>query len=241
MDVTPMTFPMFAQIEKAVADVPGWTPLDELYTLFILAYFSAGTAGNIAEIGSWCGRSTSALGLAARLSGSTRLTCIDLFPEKADWTRNADGTYSFSVKLGGSTYGGYQDQTVWPEAFEAHHAKIYERYNGIYDAFKESIARNGLQDLVDAHRGDSDVLRGFPEDSYRLAFLDGDHSYDAVCKDIRNVDRVLVRGGWICFDDAFSHYEGVNQAISDLIIASPDYELCQQMTRKLFIARKKKG
>lgn len=236
-----ITNPIFGQIEKAVADIPGWTPLDELYTLFNLAYFGAGASGNIVEIGSWCGRSTSVLGLAARLCGNTRLTCIDLFPEKQDWTQNADGSYSFIVRLGDSTYGGYQEQTVWREAFEGHHAKIYERHNGIYEAFQESITRNGLEDLIDVHRGDSDVLRKFPDASYRLAFVDGDHSYEAVCKDIRNVERVLSPGGWICFDDAFSHYEGVNRAVSDLIIANPKYELGRQMTRKLFIARRKKG
>ena len=49
----------------------------------------------------------------------------------------------------------------------------------------------------------------------------------------------LVNGGWICFDDAFSCYEGVNQAIRELILADPQFDLCQQMTRKLFVARKK--
>lgn len=73
---------------------------------------------------------------------------------------------------------------------------------------------------------------------FRLAFIDGDHSYEAVCADIRNVERVLVPGGWICFDDAFTVYDGVNRAIDDLIINSGDYELCQQMTRKFFVARR---
>jgi len=53
------------------------------------------------------------------------------------------------------------------------------------------------------------------------------------------MDRYLVPGGWICFDDAFSYYDGVNRAIEDCIINNPGYELCQQMTRKFFIARKK--
>jgi len=234
-----VTVPIFAKIEKTVSDIPGWTPIDQLYTLFNLVYFGSGAPGNILEIGSWCGRSTSVLGMAARLSGNTRVTCIDLFPEKDDWKQNPDGSYSFSLELGENTYGGYQEQTVWKQPFETHHAKIYERYNGIFDAFRETILRTGVEDLVDAYRGDSDILQSFPKDSFRLAFVDGDHSYEAVCKDILNVDRVLVRGGWICFDDAHSHYEGVNRAISDLIINDPKYELCQQMTRKLFIARRK--
>jgi len=60
-----------------------------------------------------------------------------------------------------------------------------------------------------------------------------------VCEDIERIERFLVPGGWISFDDAFSHYDGVNRAITDRIINSPTYELCQQMTRKLFVARRK--
>lgn len=231
--------PIWAQIEEAVADIPGWTPLDQLYTLFNFAYSGAAVPGDILEIGSWCGRSTTALGMAARLTGDTSVYCIDLFPEKSDWKQNPDGSYSFSVKLGGKEYGGYQEQTVWKEPFEAHHAKIYERFDGILDAFRENISKNGLDRIVTAQRGNSDLLSAHTGRGFRLAFVDGDHSYSAVSKDIQNVDRVLAAGGWICFDDAFSYYDGVNQAITDLVINSGRYDLCQQMTRKLFVARKK--
>jgi hypothetical protein len=33
----------------------------------------------------------------------------------------------------------------------------------------------------------------------------------------------------------------VNRAIQELVINNPAYELCQQMARKFFIARKKKN
>ena len=113
------------------------------------------------------------------------------------------------------------------------------KYDSVFDVFKESIARYELDALVSAHRGDSSLIEQMSDMQVRLAFIDGDHSYEAVCQDIRNVERVLVKGGWICFDDAFSHYDGVNQAIQDLIINNSEYELCQQMTRKFFIARRK--
>jgi hypothetical protein len=98
-----------------------------------------------------------------------------------------------------------------------------------------------MDDVIAAHRGDlaSFLEKLGPDFKCRLAFLDGDHGFDAVCEDIRNIDKHLVPGGWLCFDDAFSCYEGVNRAISQEIIANPRYECCQQMTRKLFVARKK--
>jgi hypothetical protein len=58
-----------------------------------------------------------------------------------------------------------------------------------------------------------------------------------VAKDIAMVERFLLPGGWICFDDAFSSYAGVDQAITELVINSGHYQQCQQLTRKLFVAR----
>ena len=73
----------------------------------------------------------------------------------------------------------------------------------------------------------------------RLAFLDGDHSYGAVCADIEAVERFLVPGGWIAFDDAFSVYDGVDAAIRDRVLSSDRYEFAHQVCRKFFIARRK--
>ncbi|MCK5504177.1 MAG: class I SAM-dependent methyltransferase [Thermodesulfovibrionia bacterium] len=236
-----ITTPLITKIEEIVKDVPGWSPTDQLYTLFNLVYLNPDLQGNIVEIGSWCGRSTSVLGLAARLIGNTNIICIDLFPEKSDWQQNEDGSYSFEVTIGDQKYTAFNSQTVWKEPFERDIAPLYNKHNGIYDIFMETVNKNNLSDIVTPHKGTSDMINKIiPEDfKCKLAFLDGDHSYEAVCQDIKNVEPFLVEGGWICFDDAFSSYEGVNQAITDLIINNSNYELCRQMTRKFFVARKK--
>lgn len=236
-----MTRPMIQQIEEVVKDVPGWSPIDQLYTLFNVAYLNSELSGDIVEIGSWGGRSASVLGLAARAIGGTTVHCIDLFPEKSDWKQNSDGSYSMEVQIGDTMFGGYKDQTVWKETFETQTGKIYEKYNSVFDCFMETIVRNQLQDIVKPFRGTAETFARSADPNFRckLVFLDGDHSYDAVCTDIRTIEPFLVAGGWICFDDAFSSYEGVNRAINDLIVASPNYRLCQQMTRKFFIAQKR--
>lgn len=237
------TVPIIDQIEERVKGVPGWSPIDQLYTLFNMVYLNSDLQGDILEIGSWCGRSTSVLGLAARMVGNANVYCIDLFPEKNDWKQNEDGSYSFEVTIDKKRYGGYQEQTVWKEPFERDIAPLYERYNSVLDIFMESMRQNNLLDIVKPIRGDSEMLKTVVPNGFkcRLAFVDGDHSYEAVCKDIRNVEPFLIEGGWICFDDVFSSYSGVNSAITDLIINNPAYELCQQMTRKFFIARKKRS
>jgi predicted O-methyltransferase YrrM len=76
----PITTPILSQIEALVADVPGWSPIDQLYTLFQLAEYTSDLPGDVVEIGSWCGRSALALGLAARLTGRTKVHCIDRRP-----------------------------------------------------------------------------------------------------------------------------------------------------------------
>lgn len=235
------TTPVLNQIEGLVADVPGWSPIDQLYTLFQLAYDTADLPGDIVEVGSWCGRSALVLGLAARLAGRSRVYCVDLFPEKDDWTQNSDGSYSCRVTIGGRTYGGYQNQTVWREPFERDIAPVYMRHHSLSDLFLENITKHQFQDLITPLKGNSDMFLRSVGDEFRcrLVFLDGDHSYESVCRDIENLERFLVPGGWMCFDDAFSCYEGVNRAIEDRIVNNEHFELGQQMTRKFFIARKR--
>lgn len=234
------TTPITNQIEEAVKDIPGWSPIDQLLSLFTLAFSSAHLQGDILELGSWCGRSAVALGMAARLSGNTQVHCVDLFPEKDDWFRNKDGTYSFSVNLNGRQYGAYQDQTVWEEPYLRDIATMYERWPSTLSAFNHFMEKNDLQACVKPYRSDLDTFAAHaPKDlALRLAFIDGDHSFDAVCKDISTVEKFLLPGGWICFDDAFSTYEGVNQAIRVKILESGNYSNYQQLTRKFFVAQK---
>jgi hypothetical protein len=196
-------------------------------SLFTLALSSSHLQGDILELGSWCGRSAVALGMAARMTEHTKVHCVDLFPEKSDWYQNADGTYSFSVALNGQTYRGHQDQTVWEEPFLRDIAPMYNRWQGPMVAFNHYVGLNGLSSCITP----SDLR-------LRLAFIDGDHSFNAVCRDIEIVEQFLLPGGWICFDDAFSSYEGVNKAIKQMILGNGNYRLCQQITRKFFVAQR---
>jgi predicted O-methyltransferase YrrM len=231
---------VYAQLERMVADVHGWSPQEQLYSLFLIAYASRDLGGDLAEIGAWCGRSSVALGLAARLAGATRVYSVDLFPRHDDWHENEDGTYSLRVKLEGGTVSSYDGHRLWREPYLAQVKPLYERHPGILDHFRETLERAGLAGVVEPLRGTSDLLKAKPGLQLRMAFIDGDHSYEGVCRDIRNVRDLLLPGGWICFDDAFSSYEGVDRAIRELIVADPGIEAGVQLTRKLFVARKRR-
>ncbi len=231
--------PITRQIEDAVQNIPGWSPIDQLLSLYTLAISCAHLEGEILELGSWCGRSAVALGMAARLTGSRPINCVDLFPEKEDWYQNADGTYSFAVDLDGRKVGAYGDQTVWGEPYLREIAPVYEKFSGTLQAFEDSVAKNGLSEWVAPFKGDLLAFSKNIESNFalRMAFIDGDHSYDAVSGDIEIVEKYLVPGGWICFDDAFSSYSGVNEAIQKHIIQSGRYRFFQQLTRKFFVAQ----
>lgn len=231
-----------AVLEAVTREVPGWSPHDQLLALYSLAVGTSHLEGDIFELGVWCGRSTVALGLAAGLVGC-EIHCVDLFPTRQDWSENADGSYSMRVNLPEGVIEAYQVQTVWKEPFERDIEPVYRKYPGIREAFDHTIAEFGVASQVHAHPGTSSQLLKSPLAShrYRLAFLDGDHGYEAVCKDIERVAPRLVPGGWICFDDAFTCYEGVDNAIRDRILADPAFDCGTQITRKMFAARKRVG
>lgn len=84
------TNPVIGQIEKLVDGVPGWTPIDQLFSLFLLAY-TADAEGDILELGSWCGRSASALALAASLIGDVKVHCVNLFRRRTTGARMPTG------------------------------------------------------------------------------------------------------------------------------------------------------
>lgn len=181
--------------------------------MFTLACISSCVQGDILEVGSWCGRSSTALGMAARLSGNSKVHCVDLWPAKEDWYKNEDGSYSFTVTVGDKVYKAYREQTVRAEPFLRDLYPMYERFKGTLDAFNSYATKNGLGDYIVTPRCD---LTAFAENApkglrLRMAFIDGEHTYEAVCRDIETIERFLVSGGWICLDDAFSSWDGASK------------------------------
>ncbi len=231
---------IWRQLQQAVEEVPGWSPAEELFSLYHLALLTAPIGGDLLEIGSWCGRGTIALALAARQTPGRRVIACDLFPEWEDWSQNDDGSYSLRVTIDGREFGAYETQTVWREPFERDIAPLYAANPSLRGLFDACVARFGLSDLVDVVRGDSDILCAglAPTRCFGVAFVDGDHSYEAVCRDIANLEPHLLRGSWLAFDDAFTSYDGVNRAITDKVCNSAAYTDGTQFSRKMFAARR---
>lgn len=236
-----ITKPVMTSIEELVSTIPGWSPIDQLYTLSVLIHSNFNISGDILEIGSWCGRSSVVLAMSAKMTNTKRVVCVDLFPNKNDWKQNSDGTYSLNVTINGKRYGANVDQTIWEEPFKNNILPVYKDNDNLSEIFLNNIKKFGYDDIITALRGNSfDIKKNIGLDfKCKFAFIDGDHDYEAVCYDIMNVDKYLVSGAWICFDDAFSSFKGVDRAIQNLIINNPRYYCCQQLTRKLFVAKRK--
>lgn len=206
------------QLQEAMS-IPGWTPLEDLSVLFHLALASG---GDVIEIGSWCGRSTVALALAARLNG-TKVHAIDLFPELEDWILGERG---YHLKQ-----GAFRQHPLYPEPFERDVKPFYQTHKSPLDVMEDSLMLRGLHDHVWIYKGTSEVLADLDIDC-KLAFVDGDHDYHAVLNDVSHIIRHL-KQGLIVFDDAHTVYEGVDKAIEALGYSGV------QLTRKLYCSMPK--
>lgn len=228
------------RITESVKDVFGWSPIEQLYSLYVTSLLNRHLEGDIIEVGSWGGRSSIALGLSVCDSPETFVHAIDYFPNKEDWKENSDGTFSFMIEIDGKRIPGHNLQTVWKEPFENSIAPFYRDHPNMIEYFRSNIANAGLKEKVKPFKGNAQffaqqVPAGF---KCRMVYIDGEHSYESVKNDIETLSQFLVKDGIICFDDAFTSYDGVDRAITECVINSNRFHSFAKLTRKLFIARK---
>jgi len=141
-----------------------------------LFWWASATEGNAVEIGSYMGRSTSAIGLGLKIR------------EKGD-------------KL---------------YAVDPHKSRACN-----YDAFLKNIKNAGCQDVVVPVRDfaenvfNSKKPKELFEKTIGFLFIDGDHTYEGLKKDLAWIDLVH-RGGVIIFHDYIpSKYPGIVKAITE--------------------------
>lgn len=92
-----------------------------------------------------------------------------------------------------------------------------------FEVFHYNCNRHNVADKIKIANPDSDLTGR----EYDFIFIDGDHSYEAVVKDIEKTSRLLKPGGLLAFHDYRTHPqefegdnafdEGVTQAVNELI------------------------
>lgn len=83
-------------------------------------------------------------------------------------------------------------------------------------------------------RSDEVLSSDLPADC-ALAFIDGDHSYEAVCGDVHLIGPTIANGGTIAFHDAAT-FSGVSKAIGELL-ASGEWTVDGKVGDLLWIKR----
>lgn len=187
--------------------IPGMLPHDRGVLLYALAY-AQHLRGDIVEIGSWQGKSTCFLAQACRDASSGVVRAIDHFQGNA----HAKNQYIRSEN----------DLSDLEANFQRH------------------VEQAGLSGFVKLYNMPAqNAIRQHGEDfnNVRLLFIDGDHSYEGVRRDIENFAPRLQVGGLIVFDDYHSDGPGVVRAVRELIFDSDQYDQAVQF-HGVLIARK---
>ena len=135
-------------------------------------------------------------------------------------------------------------ETVKPEEFHLIDPWKYETSETYKDALYGGLARKGQAEMdaryarvrgrfgreirdgrVTVHRGYStDVLSKFPDNHFDWIYIDGNHMYDFVKKDLELAYRKTKKGGYIAGDDYSESgwwHAGVKKAVDEFVAAMP--------------------
>lgn len=184
------------------------------------------TTGAIVEIGSFCGLSTNVLTHLMRRNshpGRPLFTCDPWLFEGADQPDVPMGD-------GGITFGDYRELVKQSfirnvRAFSRH--SLPHTLEMLSEPFFEKWAE--ADTVIDVF--DRPARLGGP---IAFGYIDGDHSYDQARKDFLGVDRHLVPGGFILFDDSA---DGTPWEVCQLVqelLDEPAYQLIDRFPNYLF-------
>lgn len=187
----------FTDLERAAEEsavIPGMMTAKCAQMLYSLCYMQT-LAGDVIEIGSWQGYSTSFLARAVRDSGNGRLFAIDHFKG------NAGHEDKYIV--------GQENLSDLRANFEANLRRL-----NLWDHVT-------LLDMPNDQAARALRERLGPSGGVRFALIDGDHTQAGVQKDIDLFFPLLLPGAIVVFDDFSAHCPGVVAACDALLAYLP--------------------
>ncbi|MBK8095716.1 MAG: class I SAM-dependent methyltransferase [Planctomycetes bacterium] len=175
------------------ASIDGWLSVDEAIALFELARRLPDERPVVVEIGSWQGKSSVVLAKGLVGKNGARLHCIDPF----------DGS---ATDTSASEYASRAAATS----------------RQLHEVFTANLATAGVQQLVTAHTGRSHDFAPAFTTPIDLLFLDGDHAYDAVARDVRDWAPKVRPGGFLAMHDV-QHpvQDGPRRVVAELLAQDP--------------------
>ena len=172
---------------KLADTIPGMLTEESGKFLFALCYMQQ-LAGDVVEIGSWQGYSTSFLARAVAEAGKGRMYAIDHF-------RGNPGKESFYV-------AAKPDLSDLPERFQNNMLRLDLAQTVTLLSMPNSKAAEQLQ------------REGV---KIRFLFIDGDHTKEGVQRDVDLFFPLLMKGSIVVFDDCSPSAPGVIQVADDLL------------------------
>ena len=167
------------------AEIGGWLFEGEHEFLWELA--TARAEGHVLEIGTWMGKSACIFsGACEQHAPQTRVFCVDPF-----------------TMLGSPLQVSY------------HRRLLGRRAAGTFYEFQANARRLGFDRWVVPITTTSDLAIPPLPAFFRLAFIDGGHSYEEARRDVELVLPKLLSGGTLALHDE-NRYEGVGQLVREL-------------------------
>lgn len=163
-------------LKKVADDAKGFLPADEAEALYDAAW-AAAAGGVILEIGSYCGKSATWLGAAARSRGG-RVVTVD------------------------HHRGSEENQAGW----EHHDPELVDAATGLMDTlpfFRATLRAAGLEDAVTAVIGKSTTVAAMWSTPLAMLFIDGGHAEEHAQNDYSSWARFVVPQGVLAIHDVF--------------------------------------
>ncbi len=92
-----------------------------------------------------------------------------------------------------------------------------------HDAFRASLRRAAVQDVVESHRTFSGELARTWNEPLRLLWIDGDHTYPGTKADLEAFRPHLVEGSIVALHDALRDFGGPTRVFVEEILSSDDF------------------
>jgi predicted O-methyltransferase YrrM len=100
------------------------------------------------------------------------------------------------------------------EPFSAEGARYQRNYEALFDA---NVAEWGVGATIEKVRTTSDEAAAAWKRAIDFLYIDGDHSYEAVVRDVRNFVPFVRAGGVFAFHDYKPGKDGVRRAVDELL------------------------
>lgn len=186
------------RFDKDISGIEGWITDNEKSILY---NFAKNIEGNILEIGSWVGLSTSCICYGIKDSNikKTFITC-ELNPKKENY-KKIDNGIGFYKNINDNEPMWITDINNYNKNIE----HILEYKGGVIGKLKDNLKNKNLIDFVEIIEGDFDNLNNF---NFNFIFVDTLHTQNEILKNANKIKKFINNETIVICHDVY--YRGSN-------------------------------